>query len=168
METQNHNVNSLAIAKTAWWFKSWLYSLHTKSFMLWLKDLSCSSNPQELDHKFRSCSGAVRLRENLPHNNPHHPPLTLKPFSTSAPYTYPRQPFRREHASGVTGICRREAGRDDPADFRSPQFLAEEGLFSKQAEEPRRFTRAPVTTRWFVFARPLICLDSILSEGLVS
>lgn len=68
----------------------------------------------------------------------------------------------------MTGICRREAGRDDPADFRSSQFLAEEGLFSKQAEEPRRFTRAPVTTRWFVFVRPLICLDSILSEGLVS
>lgn len=68
----------------------------------------------------------------------------------------------------MTGICRREAGRDDPVDFRSLQFLAEGGLFSKQTEEPRRFTRAPVTTRWFVFTRPLICLDSLLSEGLIS
>lgn len=35
------------------------------------------------------------------------------------PYTYPFQPFHKEHASGMTGICSRNADRDDPADFRS-------------------------------------------------
>lgn len=143
-ETQNHNINSLAIKKTAIWFVDLSHGLlpaQKKSSMSWLQDLSCSSEPQELDHKFRSCSD----------ENPHHPPLTLI-CPLHLPPSVAWQGF----------VVARQA------DFRSSRFLAEGGLFSKQSDESRRFTRAPVTTRWFVFTHPLICLDSLLSEGLVS
>lgn len=143
-------------------FKSHLMSLKVKYLIQWLLDVSQPLD--HLDHKFRSCSGAVRLREYLAAMNSHRPPPTYKPCSTSAPLHLPPSTSHKEH---TIGICSRKAVRHDPADFRCSQFLAKGGLFYKQAEEPRRFTWAPVTTRWFVFTRSLICLDSLLSKGFI-
>ncbi len=92
-ETQNHDINSPAIKKDSQ--KVTDYFPHTKSFMPWLRDLSCSSSPQELDVNFRSCSGAVRQRD-------------IHPWCSSTP-TPPPSTFQKEHASGMTGICSREA-----------------------------------------------------------
>lgn len=117
----------------------------------------------QLGHKFRSCSCA----ENLTPTNSHHPSPTYEPCPTYAPLHLPPSTSHKVHACGMTGICSRKAVRDDTADFSCSRFLAEGGLFYKQAEEPRRFTRAPVTTRWFVFTRSLICLDSLLSKGFI-